>query len=111
MARQALTWLDTFPPSEKREKKVVRLLRAGDSAWGVTESQSAFVYPQSLCPLQRIAGVKTDSRAPAGDRACCLEVSELLDEAFPKEEEKDAEAVAVDQGKLGCTSSGGNQVN
>lgn len=87
MAKQALTWAHTVPSSRQRNEKVIRLLRAEDAGWGVTESQSAFVYPHSLRPLRKIAGLETGSSDGNGTR-----VSELLEEAFPREqaeEEKD----------------------
>lgn len=90
MAKQALTWLDNLPSCEKRETKVIRLLRSGGSHWGVTESQAEFVYPRSLQPLRKIAGVQEDSGKDERDADSTqhgLEVSALLDEAFPMVEE------------------------
>lgn len=92
MAKLALTWQESIPPrGEKRETKVVRLLREGDGgSWGATEARSSFVYPVSLRPLRKIAGVLTEGSSgsdlaqaaevggPAG-----MDVSQLLLQAFP----------------------------
>lgn len=95
MAKQALTWPDDLPPSEKHETKVVRLLRSGGNHWGVTESQAEFVYPRSLRPLRKIAGrIQEDGAATTTNTPVMdwkggnstqqgLEVSALLDEVFP----------------------------
>lgn len=86
MAKQALTWEDTLPLHEKQETKVVRLLRTGGSGWGVTETRSAFVYPQSLKPLRRLVGAKDECVTPGDAQDLAgLYVSRLLDEAFPAE--------------------------
>lgn len=92
MAKVALTWRDSVPPAEeKRETKVIRLLRDGGAAdWGATEVRSSYVYPMSLRPLRKIAGVvakgggdidvasAVELKEPAG-----LDVSQLLDKVFP----------------------------
>lgn len=93
MAKLALTWRESVPPpEEKRETKVVRLLRNGDAgSWGATEACSSFVYPMSLRPLRKMAGVIADGNSgvdldqaaevkkPAG-----LDVSQLLEQVFPQ---------------------------
>lgn len=78
MAKQALTWTGVIPESDKREREVACFLRTSDPGWGVTESQSAFVYPHTLRPLQKIAGLAVD-----GAQASRMGVSDLLNEAFP----------------------------
>ena len=80
-------WEDPRPPSGRRETKVVQLLRTGGAAWGVTETRSAFVYPRSLRPLRRIAGLGAggDDVGADGEDPKGLEVSQLLDTVFPRQ--------------------------
>lgn len=112
MAKLALTWRESVPPpEEKRETKVVRLLRdGGDTDWGATEVRSSYVYPVSLRPLRKIAGVGARDRggdgvAPAAElkEPAGLDVSQLLDQVFPT------------QSKVGpgdkCNSNDSNNIN
>lgn len=109
MAKQALTWLDSFPPCETRETKVVRLLRTDGGAWGVTEARSAFVYPRSLGPLRKIAGIGGDNHSSGGlEDPEGLDVTQLLDEAFPVvkgvEEGNDNSNCDINNGKNNSSS-------
>lgn len=88
MVKQALMWEDPLAPPEKSEAKAVQLLRTGGGACGVTEARSAFVYPRSLRPLKRIAGLGAgagggDIGADGDDDPKGLEVSKLLAAVFP----------------------------
>lgn len=81
MAKEALIWPNVQPVLATRNEKVLRLLQARDIGWGVTETQSAFVYPHSLRPLRKIAGLQAES--PSGNG---MNVSDVLHRAFPEEE-------------------------
>lgn len=81
MAKEALIWPNVQPVLAKRDEKVLRLLQARDVGWGVTETQSAFVYPHSLRPLRKIAGLQAES--PSGNG---MNVSDVLQRAFSEEE-------------------------
>lgn len=92
MAKLALTWRESLPPpEEKREAKVVRLLRDGDAASsGATEARSSFVYPVSLLPLRKIAGAAAEgsggvdlNQAAEAKEPADLDVSQLLEQVFP----------------------------
>lgn len=92
MAKLALTWPESLPPpEEKRDIKVVRLLRDGDAGlWGATEARSSYVYPVSLRPLRKIAGVVAGESSGVGldqtagvKEPVGLDVSQLLEQVFP----------------------------
>lgn len=114
MAKLALTWQESIPPpEEKREAKVVRLLREGDAgSWGATEARSSFVYPVSLQPLRRIAGVFAEGgrgvdlvqaaevKEPAG-----LDVSQLLLQVFPAKEDDLGDNSGTNGGSNGLTTT------
>ena len=88
---------------EKREARVQRLLQSTGPAWGGTETRSAYVYPRSLCPLRRIAGISLgvevgDERYGGQEQPTGYDVTQLLDEVFPREDAL-ANSIKVDIGE------------
>lgn len=99
MAGRSLAWEDSSLLLEKkREARVTKLLQSPEPSWGVTETQSAFVYPKSLDPLRRVASASFGVEASDDEKweqPSGLDVTRILDKVVPAESAKDVEVDAV----------------